>query len=56
MDYLCRNDLEYLLKYNPDAPMCKEYQKQLERANEIYNAIDEYSAKRDSNTSNLEKK
>ena len=42
VDYLCRNDLEYLLKYNPDAPMCKEYQKQLERASEIYSAIDTY--------------
>ena len=56
VDYLCRNDLEHLLKYYPDTSICKEYQKQLERANEIYNAIDEYSAKRDSNASNLEKK
>ena len=42
VDYLCRNDLEHLLKYYPDTSICKEYQKQLERTSEIYTAMDTY--------------
>ena len=55
VDYLCRNGLVSDLKYAPDSAKCDEYREQVKRVADIYVAIDEYSAKRDSNTSNLEK-
>lgn len=56
VDYLCRNGLVSDLKYAPDSAKCDEYREQVKRVADIYAAIDEYSAKSDSNTSNLEKK
>ena len=55
VDYLCRNGLSYELEHSPDSVMCKEYQEQLKRAADIYTAIDEYSIKSSSNSSNFEK-
>lgn len=55
VDYLCRHGLANDLKHNPDSVICEEYREQVQRATDIYAAIDEYSSKNDSNTSNLEK-
>lgn len=55
VDYLCRHGLANDLKHNPDSAICEEYREQVQRATDIYAAIDEYSSKRDVNISYLEK-
>lgn len=51
VDYLCRNGLDRKLKESPNDSMCLDYQKELERASDIYTAIDEYTSTRNSNPS-----